>query len=1397
MKLKTNLTQLLSGVLSPLFFSLLLFPLAASGQAVENCTNGLDDDGDGLIDCFDTDCTCTGQCADFYYSTCNPDCYYLPPCGPVSLATKWVSNAETGTYSPLVAGDLDGDGIPEVVTTQVEQRDLYILDGATGLIKVHVVNPNTIWPGGTAPAIADLDNDGFGEIVIVGDDRKLYCYEHTGAVKYVSTSLVGYAARYKFAVPNIADFDQNGWPEVNIGNQVFNGQTGALLASGGNFLSDGEHPARVAIGYSFASTVAVDVFPTSACLGCQGLEIVAGNQVLSVNLTNGLVLPVATLPGGYTDGFTSVADFDKDGDLDAIVQGQKSGKNTVYVWDLQTSTLMHSYTLLNNWSEGASRVNVADLDGDGDLDVSFVGHPWIYALDNNFNPLWINPIVDPSSITCTSVFDFCGDGSSEVVYRSEEKLQILDGATGNVNWEDVCLSFTHIENPLVLDVDNDGKTEILIECGSNGSKFSGNVVAYEAVGTPNIKTRPVWNQHGYFNTNINDDLSVPRYQQMQHIVGDKLQLNTFMNQYFNPTFPSPDATLKILGSPICLQDSIELSVEICNVGDNVFPANTPISGYTGNPQLTAAPWLGIVANAPAISQGQCDTLYFKIPRIANDSIYLVLNDDHSTAPPYNFIADFPVTNIGECRFNNNIGVLYLPYQPHSVSLGQDTTICDQSVLSLDAAGQDLIKWIWSDGSTGSSFTAQGPGIYAVTVTDVCNITQTDSLIVGLNTSTTVQIGPDLSVCPGDTAYLSVPGYDSYTWNSAAILSCNNCPNISLAPTGPTAVILEAAYSFGCSARDTVMVSLYPTFNKTIDTTICFGTQVVWNGQNILPDSSRLFSLQTYHGCDSMVLVRVHGTGVGTYNITVDTSVCFGSTLLINNTVLAPGDEKTFYLSTFTGCDSTVLVRVHGTGVGTYNVTVDTSVCFGSTLLINNTVLAPGDEKTFYLSTFTGCDSTVLVRVHGTGLGTYNITIDTSVCLGSSLSVNNTVILPNDEMTFHLSSITGCDSTVLVRVAPRDTFHVLESRSICFGESSDVFGTPQNIAGNYTGHFTASNGCDSTQVVQLFVFPQIQLQVDGTPACFGESNASLSANVVNGVGPIQFHWNASPDNTPTLNNLPAGNYALTVTDGNQCTESKTLTIGERPPAIFSTTVDSVLCFGQSNGSIHVQTSDPTLLFQFNGGGFAQKVDFPNLSAGAYELVSQDVFDCQDTVAITVSQPPALTVQLPADTTIFWGASLPLNIEIGGQGGLAWNWSDTSYLSCLTCPNPVLQTPLQTTRYVLTIMDENGCEASDDLIVRVEQIIGVYIPNAMGGDGDNANLVLGFNPAVRKVNLFRIYDRWGDLLHEAQNVLPGDSALSWDGRFRGKLVNPGVYLWQIELELVDGSVLKKLGDLTVIR
>ncbi len=1221
-----------------LFVVFLALPNFSYGQTTENCTNGIDDDGDGLIDCYDTDCTCTGQCDDFYYSTCNADCYFVPPCTNLSLGTQWVSQAQTNTYSPLVAGDMDADGIPDIVTYESEAFNIFIIDGATGATKVTIISP-TMLPGGTAPAIADLDKDGFGELVIIGDDRILRCYNHTGSLSFASSVQVGYDQRYRFSVPNIADFDHDGWPEVNVGNQVFSGQSGALLASGGASLAAGEHPKRRANGFSFNMPVAIDVLPDSYCADCDGLEIVAGNQVLSVNLLTGAVTAVVTAPAAYSDGFTSVVDWDKDGDLDAIVQGQKNNWNYVYCWEIETPTIMGEYRLINNYVEGASRVNVADLTGDGTLEMSFCGHPRLYALRNNFTPLWINNNNDASSITCSSVFDFCGDGSADIVYRGQDFLVILEGATGQTKFSDNCSSATHIENPLILDVDADGQTEVLIACGAGFA--GGNIICYEAVGTPGIASRQVWNQHAYFSTNINDDLSVPRYQQNPHLIGDSTKMNTFLNQFFNPTFPSPDGGITF-ESIDCQQDSMSITVQICNTGDNVLPALMPISVYRGNPLTSPAIWVGATPIGATIGLGGCQSMTFKVPRalVVNDTIYLALNDDNSTPTPYN-LSQFPVTALGECGFANNFAKFYYAYNPATLNLGNDTLMCDNATLPLSASGNDIVSFQWQNGAITPGFTVPDAGAFWVQNTDICGNIQRDTITIGIDSATVAQIGADLTMCEGETVTVSESGFDTYIWKGAgATYDCASCPTVDAYRANSGPIVLEARLNNGCFSYDTLLLTVNDTFFAQIDTLICKGDVFTMLNVNVLPGTTQFYNLSTIH---------------------------------------------------------------------------------------------------------------------------------------------------------------GCDSTIYVNVIAKDTFATQEAVTICPGTTYSIFGQNQSSPGKYAKTFIAQNGCDSTHTVELFVQPLISVAVSADSSCLNEPTGRVVATVTGGLPPFEYQWLPALPATATVEDLPLGNYALTVTDANNCTVTDAVEIAGYPPIVYSVAADSVRCFGESNGQINITTADATLLFALGNGAFASTDAFEGLAAQPYTIYVADAYGCSDTTEIAVGEPGQLLVGLPPDTTILFGDSVQINIQTTAQGIQRYAWSTTAYLS----DSASLAThtrPHNTVRYTLTITDVRGCTASDAMTIMIERVKQVFVPNVFAlnpADDLNSRLAPGFGSSVGLIRRFQVYDRWGSLQHSVQNALPGDFGVAWDGQSRDRKANAGVYIWQMEVELIDGTIERYMGDVTLLR
>ena len=135
------------------------------------------------------------------------------------------------------------------------------------------------------------------------------------------------------------------------------------------------------------------------------------------------------------------------------------------------------------------------------------------------------------------------------------------------------------------------------------------------------------------------------------------------------------------------------------------------------------------------------------------------------------------------------------------------------------------------------------------------------------------------------------------------------------------------------------------------------------------------------------------------------------------------------------------------------------------------------------------------------------------------------------------------------------------------------------------------------------------------------------------------------------------------------------------------------------------------------------------------------------------------------------------------------------------SPFVIEPLEDTEYTFTVIDENGCTATAQVLVEVDKNRNVYIPNVFSpnGDGFNDEFRIFACTGVEDINFVRIYDRWGELIYEDDDLPPdciGGSQL-WDGRFNGKTMNPAVFVYIIEVEFIDGITLLYRGDLTLLR
>ena len=117
--------------------------------------------------------------------------------------------------------------------------------------------------------------------------------------------------------------------------------------------------------------------------------------------------------------------------------------------------------------------------------------------------------------------------------------------------------------------------------------------------------------------------------------------------------------------------------------------------------------------------------------------------------------------------------------------------------------------------------------------------------------------------------------------------------------------------------------------------------------------------------------------------------------------------------------------------------------------------------------------------------------------------------------------------------------------------------------------------------------------------------------------------------------------------------------------------------------------------------------------------------------------------------------------------------------------------------------DSCTSSSADTFRVEGLCNcgkaLFLPNSFtpNGDGQNDIFYPRSNFEVKKINSFRIFNRWGEMIFERENILPNDASNAWDGNFKSDAPRPDVYVWTIEALCESGSTIKKKGSVTIIR
>ena len=664
-----------------------LFPFIA-----EICDNGIDDDGDGFIDLFDTDCPCS---EDAFQAFCPIQCETLPDSFPnIQLKLKWQSAVivnQDHLYPNIVVGDLNQDGVVDIVTKRSIAAGNNVTNGIiafNGTNGQKTVDYNSIPRNVDAEnyfiSIADVDNDGISEFFYSRQDT-IVCVNFDGTVRWKSDRLNeegGYCV-------NLADFNGDGIPEVYKGNNIVNARTGKLLVNSNGSGGCNRYGQFGDCGISH--TIAADLLPSA------GLELAAGNTVYEVNITNtngstGNSMTPVNANSPVRDGMTSVGDIDGDGELDVVVirSNDFNDNGGIWVWNPRTRKVIAS-SPAGNVGGVAFIGNVAG-DCRPEIGVNFENRLRMLTYDGTttLHVLYNLTTTDGSGYTGVTMFDFNQDGFNELIYRDETFLRIMEGSTGATLTSYRVNNGTGMEYPVVADVDGDGEAEIIVS-GYVSDYSEQRLFCFESGGTPWAPARSVWNQPGYHVTNVNDDLTIPRYQhnQAKSLIGYETCLlptcpapyNAFMAQATFRTqqgcvqFPAIDLTIKIIEAE-CKGDSIMLCYALSNEGDHDLVQKTVgIAIWPSDPLHSSSPPLAKISLFLNLNINQSDTFCVKMSSgNLPDSIFMAVNDPGTVAAPY----QFPLTDLPECRYYNNIDSLDLNIQ--MVLITADTALCEGQTL---------------------------------------------------------------------------------------------------------------------------------------------------------------------------------------------------------------------------------------------------------------------------------------------------------------------------------------------------------------------------------------------------------------------------------------------------------------------------------------------------------------------------------------------------------------------------------------------------------------------------------------------------------------------------------------------------------------------------------------------
>lgn len=425
---------------------------------------------------------------------------------------------------------------------------------------------------------------------------------------------------------------------------------------------------------------------------------------------------------------------------------------------------------------------------------------------------------------------------------------------------------------------------------------------------------------------------------------------------------------------------------------------------------------------------------------------------------------------------------------------------------------------------------------------------------------------------------------------------------------------------------------------------------------------------------------------------------------------SPGTYNVSLTVTENGCSDSFSVPVTVNTVPTSDFTVSSPVCVGNNSTITYTGTA-GASATYTWNFNGGVVSSGSgqgpYQVYWNNSGTYNVTLTVSEN-GCSSSVTTHQIVVNDYPTsdFIIDPILCYgDNTTITYTGTAGSG---ATYNWDFGGGNVVSGSGQgpitinwSNVGNNTVMLNVSEGGCTSNITTVNVYNPDSIQTNITISnvtCFASNNGSVSVNVSGGTPGYTYTWSNG-----TGTNFTAGNYSVTVTDANGCTDVENFTISQPTQLSWTTNVNNLNCYQDNTGSASISVNDGTPPYQYQwSNGVTGSNTINNLSAGSYTVTVTDANLCTFTETITVSEPAQLTSNVTLISDALCNGSCDGELSISGTGGTppyTYLWSDGQSTS-----NAI---NLCAGSYTGSVIDNNGCVSSSQGIISQPSAVNVSI------------------------------------------------------------------------------------------